>query len=164
MEGWGRHARTVDERLASSVLRQCGYCPALTNLKWFAVWTPKMTLYSNRKIKMKLPVQIQFHGMEHADALAMTAREHVHKLELFASDITACRVVIDLEEKHKHQGRPFSVRIDLTLPGHELVVNRVQHEDVNVAMREAFDNMKRQLEDVVRRRRGQEKQHAAPLK
>jgi ribosome-associated translation inhibitor RaiA len=164
MEGWGRHARTVAERLANSVLRQCGQCPALTNIKWFPVWMRKMILYGNRKIKMKLPVQIQFHGMTHSDALAASAREHAHKLELFTSDITACRVVIDLEEKHKHQGHPFSVRIDLTLPGHELVVNRVQHEDANVALREAFDNMKRQLEDVVRRRRGQEKQHVAPLK
>ena len=72
----------------------------------------------------------------------------------------ACRVSIDLEQKHKHQGRPFNVRIDLTLPGHELMVNRVQHEDVYVALREAFDNMKRQLEDVVRMRRGHVKQHA----
>jgi cold shock CspA family protein/ribosome-associated translation inhibitor RaiA len=74
-----------------------------------------------------------------------------------------CRVDIDLEQKHKHQGRPYGVRIDLTLPGHELVVNRVQDEDVYVALRDAFDSMKRQLEEVVRKRRGQEKQHAVPL-
>jgi ribosomal subunit interface protein len=119
-------------------------------------------LWSYRGQKMKLPVQIKFHGMEHSAALAASANEHAQKLESFAPDIMACRVGIDLEQKHKHQGRPFSVRIDLTLPGHELVVNRVQHEDVYVALREAFDNMKRQLEDVVRIRRGQVKQHAMP--
>lgn len=112
---------------------------------------------------MILPVHIQFQGMESSDALQASAREHAHKLESFAPDIMACRVTIDLEQKHKHQGRPFGVRIDLTLPGHELVVNRVQHEDVYVALRDAFDNMKRQLEDVVRKRRGQEKQHPVPL-
>jgi ribosomal subunit interface protein len=111
---------------------------------------------------MKLPVHIQFHGMEHSDALAKSAREHVRKLELFANDIMACRIGIDLDQKHKQQGRPFSVRIDLTLPGIELIVNRVQHEDINMALREAFDNMTRQLEDVVRKRRGQVKQHAGP--
>lgn len=111
---------------------------------------------------MKLPVHILFHGMEHSDALATSAREHAHKLESFAPDIMACHVGIDLAQKHQHQGRPFGVRIDLTIPGHELVVNRVQNEDVNVALRDAFDNMKRQLEDVVRKRRGQVKQHAAP--
>ncbi|WP_114974071.1 HPF/RaiA family ribosome-associated protein [Rhodoferax ferrireducens] len=111
---------------------------------------------------MKLPVHIQFHGMERSDALANCAREHAYKLESFANDIMTCRVSIDLEQKHKSQGRPFSVRIDLTLPGIELVVNRVRHEDANTALREAFDNMRRQLEDVVRKRRGQVKQHAVP--
>ena len=108
---------------------------------------------------MKIPVHIQFHGMEPSDAVELSARDHAHKLESFAPDIMACRVAIDLAQKHQHQGRPFGVRIDLTLPGHELVVNRVQDEDVYVALREAFDNMKRQLEDVVRQRRGQVKQH-----
>lgn len=112
---------------------------------------------------MILPVHIQFHGMEPSDALETSAREHAHRLESFAPNIMACRVGIDLEQKHKHQGRPYGVRIDLTLPGHELVVNRVQHEDVYVALRDAFDHMKRQLEDVVRKSRGQEKQHAVPL-
>ncbi|HAL37325.1 MAG TPA: 30S ribosomal protein S30 [Polaromonas sp.] len=112
---------------------------------------------------MKLPVHIQFRGMEPSDALEISAREHAHRLESFAPNIMACRVCIDLEQKHKHQGRPYGVRIDLTLPGQELVVNRVQHEDVYVALRDAFDNMKRQLEDVVRKSRGQEKQHTVPL-
>ena len=101
--------------------------------------------------------------MAASDAVEANAREHIEKLEEFAPDIMTCRVSIDLEQKHKHQGRPYGVRIDLTLPGHELVVNRVQHEDVYVALRDAFDSMKRQLEDVVRKRRGQEKQHAVPL-
>lgn len=112
---------------------------------------------------MKVPFNIQFHGMEPSDAVETSAREHVLKLEEFAPDIMTCRVVVDLEQKHKHQGRPYGVRIDLTLPGHELVVNRVQDEDVYVALRDAFDNMKRQVEDIVRKRRGQEKLHPVPL-
>ncbi len=109
---------------------------------------------------MKLPVHIQFRGMAPSDALEARAREHAHKLESFASDLMACHIVIDLEQKHQHQGRPYSVRIDLTMPGHELVVNRVRNEDVHIALRDAFDDMTRQLEDTVRRRRGQEKHHA----
>ena len=110
---------------------------------------------------MKLPVHIQFHGMEPSDALEKSAREHAYKLELLAPDILACRVGIHLEQKHKHQGRPFGVHLDLTLPGHELVVNRVQNEDVYVALRDAFDNMKRQLVEIVRR--AQEAQEAATV-
>jgi ribosomal subunit interface protein len=112
---------------------------------------------------MKQEVHIQFHGMEASEALAASARAHALKLDAFATDIMACRVLIDLEQKHKHQGRPYGVRLDLTLPGHELVVNRVHHEDVYVALRDAFDDMKRQLQEVVRQRRGQEKTHPVPL-
>ena len=109
---------------------------------------------------MNLPVQILFHGMAQSDALADSARSHAHKLESFATDLIACRVGFELAQKHQQQGRPVGVRIDLTLPGHELVVNRVENEDAHVALRDAFDNMKRQLEEVVRKRRGQVKQHA----
>jgi ribosome-associated translation inhibitor RaiA len=112
--------------------------------------------------RMKLPVRIQFHGLEPSEAIDASAREHARKLESFAPNLMACRVTIDLEQKHQHQGRPFGVRIDLTMPGQELVVNRVQHDDVYVALREAFGNMRRQLEDAVRIRRGQTKQHARP--
>jgi ribosomal subunit interface protein len=112
---------------------------------------------------MKQPLQITFHGMERSDALEDAVRKKAEHLERFASDIMACRVVVDLLQKHKHQGRPFGVRIDLTLPGHELVVDRVEHEDVYVALRDAFDDMKRQLEEVVRQRRGDEKQHPREL-
>lgn len=122
-----------------------------------------MEPYISKGVKMKLPVHIQFHGMEPSAALEASAREHALKLESFAPDLMTCRVTIDLEEKHKHQGRPFGVRIDLTLPGHELVVNRVHHEDVYVALRDAFDDMRRQIEEVVRKRSGHVKQHAVPL-
>jgi ribosomal subunit interface protein len=113
-------------------------------------------LVDEREI-MKQPVHIQFHGMEASEALENKAREYVQKLESMASDLMACRVHIDLEQKHQQQGRPYGVRIDLTLPGRELVVNRVHNEDAYVALRDAFDSMKRQLEDVVRRR--QDKLH-----
>jgi len=112
---------------------------------------------------MKLPVHIQFHGMEPSGALQASAREHANKLERLAPDIVACRVAIGVEQKHQHQGRPYSVRVDLSVPGHELVVNKVQNEDVYVAMRDAFDSMRRQLESLAERRRGQEKTHPVPL-
>jgi len=118
--------------------------------------------YSKGKT-MKQPLHIQFHGMEASDAVESKAREFADKLDAMAPDLMACRVNIDLEQKHKQQGRPYGVRIDLTMPGHELVVNKVQDEDVYVALRDAFDNMRRQLEGVVRKRHGQEKPHALSL-
>jgi ribosomal subunit interface protein len=96
------------------------------------------------------PLQITFHGMEKSDAVDDAVRRKCKHLERFAADIMSCRVVVDQAQMHKHQGRPFGVRIDLTLPGRELVVDRVQNEDVYVALRDAFDDMTRQLEDTVR--------------
>ena len=106
---------------------------------------------------MKLPVQIAFHGMEISDAVEAAALRKAEKLDRFCPDIMACRVDVDLAQKHKQQGRPFEVRIHVTVPGHELTVDRVQDDDVYVALRDAFDDMKRQLEDRSRRTREQER-------
>ena len=113
------------------------------------------TLHTRKGKTMKQPLNIQFHGMEASAAVETKAREFADKLDAISPDLMACRVNIDLEQKHKQQGRPYGVRIDLTLPGHELVVNKVQDEDVYVALRDAFDNMKRQLNEVVSVRNAQ---------
>ena len=112
---------------------------------------------------MKQPLEVRFLGMEPSEAVEAAARDKAAKLDHFCRDLMSCRVTIELLHKHKHQGQPFGVRIDVTLPGHELSVDRVQHEDVYVALRDAFDDMRRQVEDAVRRTRGQEKAHAVPL-
>jgi ribosomal subunit interface protein len=103
---------------------------------------------------MLLPIQITFHGMERSDTIEAAVRDKAQHLERFSADITSCRVGLDLMPRPHHAGSLFGVRIDLTLPGHELVVDRVENEDVHVALREAFDDMRRQLEAAVQRRRG----------
>lgn len=112
---------------------------------------------------MRLPAQIIFHGMNRSEAIETAVREKVQHLERFCADITSCRVGLDVLPHPHHQGRLYGVRIDLTMSGHELVVDRVEAEDVHVAMRDAFDDMKRQLEDAVRRRRGFERKHPQAL-
>jgi ribosome-associated translation inhibitor RaiA len=100
---------------------------------------------------MKQAPDIRFVGMEPSDAVASAARERAAKLELFCPEIMACHVVVEQPHRHRQQGRPVSVRLDLTLPGHELAVTRVEHEDVYVALRDAFDDMRRRVEDTMRR-------------
>lgn len=61
----------------------------------------------------------------------------------------------------KREGRLYSVRIDLLVPGAEIVVNHSHpldhsHEDVFIAMRDSFHAARRRLEDHVRHRRGME--------
>jgi len=102
---------------------------------------------------MKLPLQIRFLGLEPSEAVEAAVRDKAAKLERFGPDLTSCRVTIELAHKHQQQGRRFSARIDVTLPGHELTVDRVHDEDVYVALRDAFDDIRRRVEDVLRRQR-----------
>ena len=102
---------------------------------------------------MKHAPEIRFIGMEASAALASAAREKSAKLELLCADISSCQVVIEVPHKHQQQGRTFAVRLALTVPGRSLSVSRTEHEDAYVALRNAFDNMKRQLEDSQQRSR-----------
>jgi ribosomal subunit interface protein len=109
---------------------------------------------------MQTPLQITIRDMEHSDALETHIRDKVAKLEEFSSHITSCRVVVEIPHKHQHQGKQFNVRIDIGVPGSEIVVNRDHAEDVYVALRDAFDAAKRRLEDYARKIRGDVKTHA----
>jgi ribosomal subunit interface protein len=108
---------------------------------------------------MQVPLQIVVRSTPHSPALDARIREKALKLEEFAPRIISCRVTVEEGSKHRHQGRQFSVRIDLRVPGREIAVTREHHEDVYVALRDAFDSAKRQLEDVVREMRGDVKAH-----
>jgi ribosomal subunit interface protein len=113
---------------------------------------------------MKLPLEITFRNMEPSEALEANVREHADKLDKFYDRIMSCRVVVEKDHTHHHQGNLYHVRIDLTVPGKELVVSREPekhhaYEDVYVAVRDAFRAIRRQLEDYNRRQRGQEKHH-----
>ncbi len=100
---------------------------------------------------MQTPLQITFRDIPHSDALDTHIREKAQKLEQFFSGLISCRVVVEQSAKHHQQGKPFNVRIDLGVPGSEIVVDRQEDEDVYVALRDAFDAAKRQLEDYARK-------------
>lgn len=108
---------------------------------------------------MQLPLQVSFRRMEHSDAIESLVRKRAAKLDTFAGHITGCRVVVGPTGKHHEHGNLYEVRIDLTLPGEEIVVTRepsqhTESKDIHLALRDAFDSARRQLEDYVRRRRG----------
>lgn len=113
---------------------------------------------------MKLPLQIVFRNMDPSDAIEANVRERAEKLEHFSKDIMSCRVVVEAHHKHHHKGNLYHVRVDVKVPGRELVVSREPgkhqaHEDVYVAIRDSFNAMGRQLEDHMRRIRGKVKTH-----
>jgi ribosomal subunit interface protein len=108
---------------------------------------------------MQIPLQITIRGIEHSEALETHIRDKVNKLEEFFDHITSCRVVVELPHKHHQQGKQFNVRLDIGVPGSEIVVNRDHAEDVYVALRDGFDAAKRQIEEYARKIRGDIKTH-----
>ena len=110
---------------------------------------------------------LTYRGMGHSPALDAFVREQAENLERFFDGIVTCRVVIELAEARR--GRPYHVRIDLRLPGEEIVVNRHpgrhaedvdgEHKDVYFAVSHAFRAAGRRLQDVARRYHGSVKVH-----
>lgn len=127
---------------------------------------------------MILPVQVTFRNME-PDDLEDYVRQQAAKLERYYGGITSCRVIVERQGRHKH-GNLFHVRIDLGVPDGELVVKHAptiramlksaeaakvaknaevarDYRTPHRAVLEAFNEMRRRLQDYVRERRGQVK-------
>ncbi|MGD9000401.1 MAG: HPF/RaiA family ribosome-associated protein [Granulosicoccaceae bacterium] len=116
---------------------------------------------------MKIPLQITFRHMEPSEALEAKIREKAEDLERFVDYIMRCRVTVEAPHQHHRQGKLYNVKIDITLPGEEIIADRhpaehLAHEDVYVALRDAFNAARRQLEDYARKRRGKVKTHETP--
>lgn len=108
---------------------------------------------------MQRPIQITFKDIPHSDAVESHIREKAAKLETFYPNIIGCHVTVETPHKHQHQGKLHNVRIDIKVPGSEIVVNRDKHEDLYVALRDAFDAARRQVEEYGRKQRGDVKRH-----
>lgn len=116
---------------------------------------------------MQLPLQITFRNMDTSPAVESVLREKAGKLERYYDHIMSCRVVVEASHRHHHKGNIYHVRIDLTVPNEEIIVSREphqdhSHEDLYVAIRDAFDAARRQLEQFARRQRGDVKAHVGP--
>ena len=110
---------------------------------------------------MKLPLQITVRNVSVSEAAKDNIRDRAAKLDLFYDRIMSCRVIVEAPHRRQHQGVLYNVRIDMTVPGAELVVKREPDEDIYVAIRDAFDAARRQLEGYARRQRGDVKVHEA---
>ena len=107
---------------------------------------------------MQLPLQIAFRHMEPNDALEAIVREKAAKLDTFGEHIMSCRVVVQPAGKHHLHGNLYEVRLDIKLPQGEIAVTHepsehTEYKEMTVALRDAFDSARRQLEDYVRRQR-----------
>ncbi|UCF68650.1 MAG: HPF/RaiA family ribosome-associated protein [Acidobacteriota bacterium] len=108
---------------------------------------------------MLLPLTVTKRDVEIPESVEVLIEERALKLERYFPRITGCRIVVEGPGNRHRTGGTYKVKIDLTVPGRELVINMQEHEELLVAIREAFEAARRQLEDYARLQRGSVKQH-----
>jgi cold shock CspA family protein len=135
---------------------------------------------------MLIPAQVTFRGLAHSGPIEADIVERVAWLEKFYDGIVSCRVLIEVPYRHRRDGRHFHVTIELTVPNGEPVIvshepslhgslkdvaaaehtkeseTESAHRHARVAVHEAFDLARRQLQDFARRQRGTIKTHEVP--
>jgi cold shock CspA family protein len=129
-------------------------------------------------------VQTTFRNLRPSTAIEDSIRAEVAKLATFYDRITNCRVLIEIPHKHHRSGQRYHIRIDIAVPGSELVVMHepglrhairemeldegqkaleldAAHKELYVALRDTFAAARRRLQDYARRQRGAVKIHEA---
>lgn len=115
---------------------------------------------------MKPELQITYRHCDSSHALNEVIQSRFEELTKFYDRIGSCRVVVERPSPHHRHGEAahFHVRIEMTVPGEEIVVSRTpaateSYEDAFFATGEAFHAARRQLQDFARRQRGDVKTH-----
>jgi ribosome-associated translation inhibitor RaiA len=98
-------------------------------------------------------------NIDRSNAIEALVRRHADKLLTFNARIVACNVVIEAPHRQKLHGGHYRVRLDLVVPGAELVADTTPdqgcaHEDVFAAIDRAFERAARLLRDHVAMRVG----------
>jgi cold shock CspA family protein len=141
---------------------------------------PAKTLWEKKG--MIQPVQITCRNFEPNAPLEALIREEADNLDRFYPRLTSCHVLVEVPHRHHARGNLYHVRVDLVLPGGEIVVKRqaslraglerakrlhvtkhdeaqLPHRDLRLAISDAFHAARRRLEDFARRQRSDVKTH-----
>jgi cold shock CspA family protein len=132
---------------------------------------------------MQSPLQITFRNITPSATIEEWVRTEAVKLDSFYNRVMGCRVTIEVPHRHHRKGSPYHIRIDLTVPGEEIVVKRepslshraqqlgetdikkhlevrTPHKNLRAAINDAFRAAGRRLQDHARRQRGDIKSHS----
>jgi len=135
---------------------------------------------------MTIPLHITFRNMKHSTEVEDWIRAEAEKLSTFSNRIVGCHVAVEVPHRHHKKGKPLQIRIDLTLPGREIVikrgstgihVNRLKgkasasghaqknppYSDLELVIHDAFKSAGRRVQDFARRQRAKIKKHPSIL-
>lgn len=117
---------------------------------------------------LERPLRITFQGLPSSPAVEARIHREVERLERYFDRLVGCSVVVEAPHQHSRKGQLYEIGIELRVPGGPpLVVGRAHHdehahEDVMVAVRDAFAAARRLLQDHVRKLRADVKNHVPP--
>lgn len=102
--------------------------------------------------------QVVFHNIDQSDAVVEAVNKRIRKLERYCDHIITGRVVLDSPHNNHHKGKVYSVGLEVHTPQLEVRVNQDQHdnhahEDLYVAIRDAFNAAERQLKSIDKKHR-----------
>jgi cold shock CspA family protein/ribosome-associated translation inhibitor RaiA len=110
-----------------------------------------------------LPVQIAVHNTQLSPDAEGDIRQRVERLSRYYGRLMSCRVTVDVPQSRRRTDAVlYGVRIDVTVPGGEIVVNHQPRAELATALDGAFKAMRRRLQDYARRQRGAVKAHEPP--
>jgi ribosome-associated translation inhibitor RaiA len=109
---------------------------------------------------MQTPLRISFQGSTPSDPLRQMVVEQADGLQRFHDRLTSCHVIVKVPDEHHRSGGHYEVSIHLTLPGNiEVNIDHTPTPDERFAdplfaVSDAFRRARRQIQDRVRRQRG----------
>jgi ribosome-associated translation inhibitor RaiA len=108
-------------------------------------------------------VQISYQGLDPSPALNDAIAARAGQLARLADRLESLRVAVAAPNHRHRHGQQFRVRLELTLPGGDLIIDRDDPgdgEDAYVTVRRAFDALRRRLSTLEEKRRGRQRAHA----
>jgi cold shock CspA family protein len=134
---------------------------------------------------MRWPLQITYRRVKPTAEIEEWIRDEAEKLDTFYNHVMACRIAVEVPHRHRRKGDTYHIRIDVKVPGGEVVVNRepslasemrrlgenaatkqlqvdAPQKDLRAAIKSAFRTAERRLQDYARCQRGDIKLHAPP--
>lgn len=116
---------------------------------------------------MSPSLQVTFRQMAASPFLRARIEERAERLLRFYDRVVGCRVVVEAPHRRHQKGKLYTIAVELALPGAILTCHRNPgahhaHEDVYVALHDAFDAAERQLRDYLKRKGTAEAQGPGP--
>ena len=149
----------IPKRYHSSRNRRHGCPQSNTETPDVAPWAITDNLHTISLLVsiMNFPLSLSFRRVERSGPLEDRARKLAERLPRFCDRIAECRMVLEASDGPGRDSPTYAVKIDLAVPGahihaDSLHVDGSGHRDIYLALRDAFNNAKRQLQGLRRDR------------